>query len=115
MLSANGGRLPYSLKREVRTVVCWITTVAAESRAPFELTAGVLSMDTSQCAFAADQVKRNVAAGYDTDADRVGRPPGGGAPNRNPMPRALLAPGACASNCRVCAYRLYGATRLRSR
>ena len=63
VLSANGGRLPYSLKREVRTVVCWITTVAAERRAPLELTAGVPSMDTSQCAFAADQVKRNVAAG----------------------------------------------------
>ena len=43
--------------------MCWITTVAAESRAPFELTAGVPSMDTSQRAFAADQVKRNVAAG----------------------------------------------------
>src|SRR5262249_57701460 len=40
VLSANGGRWPYSLKRDVRTVVCWMTTVAAESRAPFELTAG---------------------------------------------------------------------------
>jgi hypothetical protein len=29
VLSAYGGRLPYSLNWEVRTVVCWNTTVAA--------------------------------------------------------------------------------------
>ena len=40
-LSAYGGRLPYSRNREVRTVVCWITTVAADSRAPLGVTAGV--------------------------------------------------------------------------
>jgi hypothetical protein len=63
VLSAYGGRDPYSLNREVRTVVCWITTVAAESRTPLELTARVPSIDTSQRPFAADQVKRNEAAG----------------------------------------------------
>src|SRR5262249_42881209 len=47
-LSAYGGRNPYSLNREVRTVVCWITTVAAESRAPAKVNAGVPSIVTSQ-------------------------------------------------------------------
>jgi hypothetical protein len=63
VLSAYGGRLPYSRNRDVRTVVCWITTVAADSRAPLAVTAGAPSIDTSQRPFAADQVKRNEAAG----------------------------------------------------
>ena len=62
-LSAYGGRNPYSLNREVRTVVCWITTVAAESRTPPEVTAGTPSIVTSQRPFAADQVNVNEAVG----------------------------------------------------
>src|SRR5262249_60091871 len=71
VLSANGGRWPYSLKRDVRTVVCWMTTVAAESRAPVELTAGVPAIDTRQRPFAADQVKRNPPPRYPTHPHRV--------------------------------------------
>ena len=62
-LYANGGGLPYSRNRDVRTVVCWITTVAADSRTPSEVTAGLPSIDTSQRPRAADQVKPNEAAG----------------------------------------------------
>jgi hypothetical protein len=62
-LSANGGGLPYSRNRDVRTVVCWITTVAGAIRPPSVVTARVPSIVTSQCLFAADQVKRNEAAG----------------------------------------------------
>ena len=99
----------------MRTVVCWITTVAGERRTPLAVIAGLPPIDTTQRPFAADQVKRNEAAGYDTDADRVTRPPGGGGPNRNPMLRALLAPDVCATSRRVCAYRLYGGSLLGSR
>ena len=90
-LSAYGGGLPYSRNREVRTVVCWITTVAGDSRPPSVVTAGLPSIDTSQRPFSADQVKRNEAAGYDTDADWVALPPSGGGPKRNPMSWAMLA------------------------
>src|SRR6516165_5796699 len=62
-LSAYGGGLPYSRNREARTVVCWITTVAADSRPPSVVFAGVPSIDTSQRCLLADQVKRNEAAG----------------------------------------------------
>ena len=61
-LSAYGRGLPYSRNREVRTVVCWITTVAGDSRPPSVVTAGLPSIDTSQRPFSADQVKRNEAA-----------------------------------------------------
>ena len=63
VLCAKGGRRPCSRNDEVRTVVCWITTVAAESCTPRGLTAGTPSIDTSQRPFAADQVKRNDDAG----------------------------------------------------
>src|SRR6516225_996010 len=63
VLSAYGGGLPYSRNREVRTVVCWITTVAGDSRPPPVVTAGAPSIDTSQRPLAGDQVKRNDAAG----------------------------------------------------
>src|SRR5215472_11584287 len=62
-VSAYGGGLPYSRNREVRTVVCWITTVAGDSRPPSVVTAGLPSIDTSQWPLFADQVKRNEAAG----------------------------------------------------
>jgi len=62
-LSANGGRLPYSRNRDVRTVVCWITTVAGASGPPSVVTACLPSIDTSQPPFAADQVNLNEAAG----------------------------------------------------
>jgi hypothetical protein len=47
----------------VRTVVCWITTVAGASRTPSVVTAAAPSIDTSQPPFAADQVNLNEAAG----------------------------------------------------
>src|SRR5215471_1921591 len=115
MLCAYGGRLPYSRNREVRTPVCWITTVTGASRPPSVVIARAPSIDTSHRPLFADQMKPNEAAGYDTDADLAGLPPGGGGPNRNPMSRALLAPADWASSCPVRAYRLYGAIRLKSR
>src|SRR5690242_2856708 len=63
VLSAYGGGLPYSRNLDVRTVVCWITTVVGDSRPPSVVTAGLPSIDTSQRPLAADQVKRNDAAG----------------------------------------------------
>src|SRR5262249_58191722 len=75
VLSAYGGGLPYSRNREVRTVVCWITTVAGDSRPPSGVTAGLPSIDTSQRSLAADQVKRNEAAGEGTAAHPVAFPP----------------------------------------
>jgi hypothetical protein len=60
---AYGGGLPYSRNREVRTVVCWITTVAGDRRPPSVVFAGVPSIATSQRPLFADQVKRNNAAG----------------------------------------------------
>jgi len=63
VLSANGGRRPFSRNREVPTVVRWITTVAAESCTPRALTAGIPFIDTSQRPSAADQVNVNEAAG----------------------------------------------------
>src|SRR6516165_4277631 len=62
-LCAYGGGLPYSRNREVRTVVCWITTVAGASRPPSVVRARAPSIDTSQRPLAADQVKPNEAAG----------------------------------------------------
>src|SRR5689334_24568562 len=63
VLSAYGGGLPYSRNRDVRTVVCWITTVAGDSRPPSVVTARAPSIDTSHRFFAAAQVKVNEAAG----------------------------------------------------
>src|SRR5215467_1685177 len=63
VLSAYGGRLPYSRNRDVRTVVCWITTVAGASRPLSVVLARAPSIHTSQRPFAADQLKRNEAAG----------------------------------------------------
>ena len=63
VLCAKGGRRPCSSNDGVRTVVCWITTVAAESCTPRGLTAGAPSIDTSQRRFAADQVNVNEDAG----------------------------------------------------
>src|SRR5215831_2410818 len=57
VLSAYGGRLPYSRNREVRTVVCWITTVAGASRPPSVVLAGAPSIRTSQRPLASDQLK----------------------------------------------------------
>src|SRR5215469_14086351 len=62
-LCAYGGGLPYSRNREVRTVVCWITTVAGDNRPPSVVIAGLPSIDTSHRCLAADQVKVNDAAG----------------------------------------------------
>jgi hypothetical protein len=62
-LWAYGGGLPYSRNRDVRTVVCWITTVPGDSRPPSVVTAGFPSIETSQRPFAGDQVKRNEGAG----------------------------------------------------
>lgn len=57
VLSAYGGGFPYSRNREVRTVVYWITTVAALSWPSSVLRAREPSIRTSQRLAAADQVR----------------------------------------------------------
>src|SRR5579859_2915250 len=98
VLTAYGGRLPASRKRDVRTVVYWITTVAAPSWPPSAALVGLPSIHTSHRLAWADQRNENAAAGYETSKDRVARPPGGAGPNRNPTSRAVLAFLACASS-----------------
>jgi len=63
VLSAYGGRLPASRNREVRTLVYWMTTVAALSGPPSAARAGVPSIQTSHRPALADQRNVNEAAG----------------------------------------------------
>ena len=63
VLTAYGGRDPYSRNREVLTSVYWITTVEPPSWPPSTAVEGLPSIHTSQRLSGADQRKVNDAAG----------------------------------------------------
>src|SRR5579859_127893 len=107
MVTAYGGRCrPHSRYPDVRTLVCWMTTVVADIWPASVVCAGAPSIQTSQRLVALDQRKVKLAAGSKADSDETGRPPGGAGPNLKPMSCALLAPFASASSSRVRANRL---------